>query len=126
VPHAKAYRTGEAPERWHYSGSRRIPPVFLVADDEWTIVTTHAYRKSHKPALGNHGYDNAAKDMRAMFMAAGPAFRHGELQPFANVQLYSLLSYLLNIVPAKTDGSLEVFKSILRTQIQPSQTQTAP
>jgi hypothetical protein len=59
-------------------------------------------------------------------MAAGPAFQHGELKPFANVQLYSLISYLLNIVPAKTDGSLEVFQSILRSQTQSSKKQIAP
>jgi predicted AlkP superfamily pyrophosphatase or phosphodiesterase len=127
VPHAKAYRASEVPERWHFSGSHRIPPVFLLADDEWTI-TTHEYLKGHKLELGNHGFDNTSKNMRALFMAAGPAFQQGTMKPFANVHLYSLFAYLLNISPAQTDGSIDVFKSVLvqRTQTEPSKKILAP
>lgn len=127
VPHAKVYRASETLQRWHYSGSNRIPPVFLLADDEWTI-TTHSYLQSHKFELGNHGFDNDAKDMRAIFMADGPAFQHGSLKPFTNVNLYSLFAYLLNISPAKTDGSLKPFQGVLvpRTQTEPSKKQLAP
>jgi hypothetical protein len=126
VPHAKAYRASDLPERWHYSGSRRIPPVFLLADDEWTI-TTHDVN-SHQFDRGAHGFDNGLKDMHALFMAAGPAFQSGSLKPFANVHLYSLFAYLLNLSPAKTDGSLEVFKSVLveRTETVPSKKMLAP
>jgi hypothetical protein len=127
VPHAKAYHANDGPERWHLSGSHRIPPVFLLANDEWTI-TTHEYLKSHKLELGNHGFDNTSKNMRAMFMAAGPAFQHGAMKPFPNVNLYSLFAYLLNISPAQTDGSIDVFKNMLvqRTQMEPSKKVLAP
>ncbi len=127
VPHTKAYRASDVPERWHFSGSHRIPPAFLVADDEWTI-TTREYMKSHKFEFGNHGFDNSSKDMRAIFIAAGPAFQHGTVKPFSNVNVYSLLAYLLNIVPAQTDGSLSAFKTALvpKTQSQPSRKTLAP
>ncbi len=127
VPHAKVYRAGEVPQRWHFSGSHRIPPVFLVADDEWTI-STHQYLETHKFEYGNHGFDNELKDMRAIFVAEGPAFQPGTIKPFANVNLYSLFSYLLNLSPAQTDGSLKVFQNVLvpRTQTQPSKKELAP
>ncbi len=127
VPHAKAYRAGDVPERWHFSGSHRIPPVFLLVDDEWT-VTTHEYLKGHKLELGNHGFDNASKDMRALFTAAGPAFQHGTMKPFINVDIYSLLAYLLNISPAQNDGSIDVFKAVLveRSETEPSKKALAP
>jgi len=127
VPHAKVYRANDDPARWHFSGSRRIPPVFLVADDEWT-VTTHEYLKGHHLQSGNHGFDNASKNMRALFMAEGPAFQPGTIKPFANVNLYSLFAYLLNLSPAQSDGSIEVFKSVLvqRTQTEPSKKSLAP
>jgi predicted AlkP superfamily pyrophosphatase or phosphodiesterase len=127
VPHAKAYRANEVPERWHFVGSHRVPPAFLLADDEWTI-TTHEYLKGHKLELGNHGFDNTSKNMRALFMAAGPAFQHGTMKPFDNVHLYSLFAYLLNIYPAQTDGSIDVFEKMLvqRTQTEPSKKALAP
>jgi hypothetical protein len=36
------------------------------------------------------------------------------LPPFPNVDVYSLLAYLLNVTPAKNDGTISVFKSVLR------------
>jgi len=127
VPHAKAYHASEVPLRWHFSGSHRIPPVFLVADDEWTI-TTRAYLETHKFEYGNHGFDNDSKNMRAIFLADGPGFQHGTIKPFANVNLYSLFAYLLNLSPAQNDGSLKVFQNVLiqRTQTQPSKKELAP
>src|SRR6185369_1338066 len=128
IPHAKAYLASQMPERWHFSDSPRITPVVVVVDDEWT-VTSREYLDNHKKLdLGNHGFDNAAKDMRALFLAEGPAFEHGTLKPFANVNVYSLLAFLLNIVPARNDGSLEVFRGILnqRTQTQPTRKERAP
>jgi hypothetical protein len=35
------------------------------------------------------------------------------LSPLANVHVYSLMAYLLNLRPAETDGSINVFKSVL-------------
>ena len=127
VPHAKVYHASEVPQRWHFSGSHRIPPVFLVANDEWTI-STHEYLKTHKFEYGNHGFDNDSKNMRAVFLAEGPAFQHGTMKPFVNVNLYSLFAYLLNLSPAQTDGSLKVFQNVLveRTQTQPSKKELAP
>lgn len=127
VPHARVYRANDVPSRWHLSGSNRVPPVFLLADDEWTI-TTHSYLQTHKFEYGNHGFDNDSKNMRAIFLADGPAFQHGTMKPFANVNLYSLFAYLLNVSPAPNDGSIKVFQNVLvpRTQTEPSKKELAP
>jgi hypothetical protein len=59
--------------------------------------------------------------MRAIFLAAGPAFQsHRVLPPFPNVDLYSLLARLLNLTPAPNDGSVKVFRSVLRDDFQPA------
>jgi predicted AlkP superfamily pyrophosphatase or phosphodiesterase len=128
IPHAKAYLASQMPERWHLGDSPRITPVVVVVNDEWT-VTSREYLETHERLdLGNHGFDNTEKDMRAIFLAEGPAFEHGTLKPFSNVNVYSLLAFLLNIVPAKTDGSLEVFRPVLnqRTQTNPTRKERAP
>jgi predicted AlkP superfamily pyrophosphatase or phosphodiesterase len=128
IPHAKAYLASQMPERWHLGDSPRITPVVVVVNDEWT-VTSREYLETHERLdLGNHGFDNTEKDMRAIFLAEGPAFEHGTLKPFSNVNVYSLLAFLLNIVPAKTDGSLEVFRPVMnqRTQTNPTRKERAP
>jgi hypothetical protein len=43
--------------------------------------------------------------MRALFVAHGPAFRHGlRVAEFDNVDVYPLLARLLAIKPAPNDG----------------------
>ncbi|MGZ4789360.1 MAG: alkaline phosphatase family protein [Terriglobales bacterium] len=115
VPHVQAFMTADVPARLHYSDSPRIMPVLLLPDEGWTI-TSQDWVEKH-PGFehgGQHGYDNQAKSMRATFIAAGPAFAsHATLAPFANVHVYSLMAYLLNLRPAETDGSINVFKSVL-------------
>lgn len=112
IPHAKAYTAANMPQRWHYTGNARIAPVIVVADEEWTI-NTREYLASHPVKGGTHGFDNGRKNMRALFIAAGPTIQPGKIKPFANIHVYSLLAYLLNVRPAANDGSIDAFKSVL-------------
>lgn len=115
-PHMKAYRKNDIPKHWHYWGNRRIAPIVLVADEGWTITTKsgrNAWWRSDQG--GNHGYDNQSVSMRALFVGRGPAFRKGAvLEPFENVNVYSLMTHLLSLTPALHDGSLKVFQGALR------------
>jgi predicted AlkP superfamily pyrophosphatase or phosphodiesterase len=116
VPHLTVYTSDTVPQRLHFSGNPRITPVIAVADVGWTI-TSHDYVAKHpdKKYGGDHGYDNAASQMRAIFVAAGPAFKpHRTLPGFPNVDVYPLLAYLLNVVPARNDGNIGVFQPVLR------------
>jgi predicted AlkP superfamily pyrophosphatase or phosphodiesterase len=129
IPHVHAYLTADVPARWHYSDSSRIMPILLVCDEGWLLQSREYVEKHHDfQHGGNHGYDNHDKSMRATFIAAGPAFTaHAVLQPFPNVDVYSLLAYILNLQPAKTDGTINVFKSVLVNRSGgPPRTERAP
>ncbi len=118
VPHLSVYTPDTTPARLHYTGNPRIMPVVAVADVGWTI-TSHDYVAAHphKKYGGEHGYDNAAPEMRAIFLAAGPAFEpHSTLSPFPDVDVYPLLAHLLHLTPAANDGDLDVFKPVLLPQ----------
>lgn len=129
VAHARAYSSSEVPPRWHFSDSPRIQPVLLVANEGW-LIESREYMDKHPKFQhgGNHGYDNRDKSMRATFIAAGPAFAvHATMPPFSNVNIYSLMAYILNLHPAKTDGSLDVFKSVLvKRDEAPKRVERAP
>ncbi len=118
VPHLTVYTPDTVPKRLHFSGNPRITPVIAVADVGWKI-TSHADVAKHPDRKygGDHGYDNAAPEMRAIFVAAGPAFRpHRTLPGFPNLDVYPLLAHLLHVAPAPNDGDMRVFQPVLRPQ----------
>jgi hypothetical protein len=76
----------------------------VLADSLWSIGTRtdpHGY-------TGAHGYDNAFTDMNAIFYAEGPAFKENySAAPFSNVEVYGIITEILGLDPAATDGNLE-------------------
>jgi predicted AlkP superfamily pyrophosphatase or phosphodiesterase len=103
--HAQCWRKSEIPPRLHYGNHERVPAIVCLADLGW-IITTHAdLAKRTHISLGEHGYDNEAPDMRALFIAHGPSFRRGLVVPeFDNVHVYALLARLLGVPAAANDG----------------------
>lgn len=103
--HMQCWRKAEIPTRFHYGTNPRIPPYLCLAETGWQIFPTKA--PEHRIG-GNHGYDNQAPEMRALFIANGPAFRQGTtLAPFENVDVNPLLRRVLGLpTNAAMDGRL--------------------
>ena len=114
-PRMHVFIKDSIPDRWHYRMNKRVAPIVLVADEGWVITSRGEqgyWRRRVKG--GNHGYDNQAHSMRALFIAHGPAFEAGRVvEPFENIQIYNLLCSLLQIVPSPNDGDMRVAKSLM-------------
>lgn len=110
-PHFECWKKGNIPARFHYGTNPRVPPIFCLAETGWEI---EPMRPAQPEIGGNHGYDNMAPDMEALFIAHGPAFRAGALPAFDNVDVYPLLRDLLGLPPkAGVDGTDAVFRRVL-------------
>jgi predicted AlkP superfamily pyrophosphatase or phosphodiesterase len=103
--HGECWRKDELPARFHYGSHRRVPAVICLADLGWRYRSTQV--PQYGPgAQGNHGYDPAAPDMAALFIAYGPAFRAGATLPsFDNVSVYPLVAHLIGVTPEPNDGN---------------------
>ncbi|HEY5618360.1 MAG TPA: ectonucleotide pyrophosphatase/phosphodiesterase [Vicinamibacterales bacterium] len=115
----KVYKRDATPERWHYRDHTRIPPIIGVADEGWQVLRRNAVvalrTRRMGEARGQHGYDPALMSMRALFVAAGPAFKRGVTVPaFENVHIYNALARVLDVTPAANDGSAPVAQRLLR------------
>jgi predicted AlkP superfamily pyrophosphatase or phosphodiesterase len=111
--HLHVVRRAEYWARYHCCGPRSTPPLVLVADPGWGSF----YKGGGRELVGAHGYGNEVRDMHAIFIAAGPDIRKtAQMQPFANVDVYSLLAFLVDVKPAKTDGSIMSMCPILLKQ----------
>lgn len=118
-PHLQVYRKGEVPARWHFNNNPRITPIVLVADEGWSITSREFLRRRAERGTtiwgGAHGYDPALQSMGALFVAAGPGIAQGKVvAPFRNVHVYSLMTHLLGLRPARTSGSIDSVRTMLR------------
>jgi ectonucleotide pyrophosphatase/phosphodiesterase family protein 5 len=112
--HLTCWNKADVPARFHYGANPRVPDVVCAAEVGWLVETRESMRKRHLPLLGEHGYDNAAPQMGALFIAEGSAFKRGiTIPPFENVDVYPLMVSLLGIQGEPNDGRLSDLKPIL-------------
>jgi predicted AlkP superfamily pyrophosphatase or phosphodiesterase len=103
------YRESDIPTKLHYKYPHRTPPILCVANEQAFILG-----EDKKLQSGTHGYNPELKSMRGIFIAYGPAFKIGYTRsPFRNINIYSLLTYILDLKPAHNDGSLKEIKDVL-------------
>lgn len=104
------WKKEDVPERLHYSDNPCISSLVVVVEQGWSLFhsnPTYAFG-------GTHGYDNSNPDMNAIFYAFGPAFKQGYVHPtFANVNFYSIVTAVMNLEPAETDGGVEHIEQML-------------
>lgn len=113
--HMQCARKSQMPAHLHYGTHPRIPALLCLADDGWIITTREYLAKRKRFPGGDHGYDNDDPNMRALFIAHGPAFRRGLMVPeFDNVDVYPLLARLLGIPPQPNDGDFSAVAPMLR------------
>ena len=112
-PHMTCWRKDAIPARFRYGAHPRVPPYLCLAEVGWTIVKT---APAAPFAGGNHGYDHQAPEMRALFVAHGPAFRPGvRLSSFSNTAVAPLLRELLGLPPGQgLDGDATLFRKAMR------------
>ena len=108
--HYACWRKQALPARWHYGTHPRIPAIVCQMDAGWDALWPKKYAAAMQrrdETRGSHGFDPDLPSMRATFIAAGPAFRHGVRLPvFDNVDVYPLLMRLLALPPEPGDGGI--------------------
>lgn len=111
-PNMEIFTKDTMPPRWHWSNNRRIAPLNIVAKNGWWLHT-HSSGTINRVG-GAHGYDNSAVDMTAIVVASGPAFRNDGkmLDLILNIDIYEMISSILDITPAPNNGSLARISSV--------------
>lgn len=110
--HMQCWPKAAIPARFHYGTNPRVAPFLCLAEVGWMIAERLPATERDR---GAHGFDNAAPEMAAVFVANGPAFRRGlRLPAFDNVDVYPLLARLLGITPHPNDGDPATLRRALR------------
>jgi len=111
--HVQCWAKDKIPARFHYGSHPRVPAYLCLAETGWMVLA-----KAPKSGLngGAHGFDFAAPEMAALFVAAGPDIRaKGVMPPFDNVDIEPLLRRLIGLAPrVGADGSAAIFAKVLK------------
>ena len=112
--HMECWRKGDMPARLAYGRHPRVPALVCQAETGW-MIGTRARTDPARIRGGAHGYDNAAPEMRALFIGQGPAFARGVVVPdMDSVDVQPLLGRLLGLVVPAGDGRAGDTAAIIR------------
>jgi predicted AlkP superfamily pyrophosphatase or phosphodiesterase len=117
-PALAVYRSRELPPEYGLANHPRVPPIVGVAQEGWSITSKRDIVRWAQDRLypgGAHGYDNTAKSMQGLFIAAGPRIHSGKrVPPIENIHLYEFMCAVLGLQPAKNDGDPAATRDMLR------------
>lgn len=114
-PHMTCARKDVLPPSLHYGTHPRVPPIVCIAKVGWLILPAPPPPDRPVEAGGAHGYDPAAREMDALFLAHGPAFKAGATLPaFDNIDVYPLVAKLIGVTPRPSDGRIESIAPALK------------
>lgn len=111
------YKLNETPNYWHVKKADDKYNRFgdlLVTPNEGHKVFNLSKRKT---TPGKHGQDNHMVEMRATFIAWGPAFKTGlKIKGFENIHVYPLIAHILGLQydEKAIDGKFSVLAPILK------------
>lgn len=112
IKHLHAFLQGSTPKSLHMGESHHFDDIILIGEKGYCLFKT-------KSALhdfgGTHGYLNSDKQMSALFVGIGNAFKQGYQQDkIDNIDVYDLIAHLLQITPAPNDGHFDHVKKLLK------------
>ncbi|OLY81743.1 putative pyrophosphatase/phosphodiesterase [Smittium mucronatum] len=130
------YLKKDIPKRYIYKYNDRIPPVVVVAKEPYMMRFNSTLYNS--PDLskrssdlekrqsttdvpnGAHGFDNEYQNMRAIFVAHGPAFKSPKtptastnFPPISAIDVYNVVTKLLKVPAARNDGNATIATNML-------------
>lgn len=98
MPHARVYRSDNAPPRLHMRNNPRFGDLVVLPDEGYTVGIGPAGGSS----VGRHGWDPANSKMHGIFLAMGPRIAGGSRIPaFESVHVYPFMARVLGLDPAR-------------------------
>lgn len=115
--HYRVYTPNKLPRKYHFNKKddryNRLGDIVLLADPNYYFH----FNPKTTANPGAHGYDPyQLKDMHAVFLAWGPAFRTDtNIDAFTNIHVYSLLTNMLGLnFDHEIDGDKRLIKKMLK------------
>jgi predicted AlkP superfamily pyrophosphatase or phosphodiesterase len=116
LPHATCYDATTRPAELHFPAGPRIPPYVCLAEVGWSLTSRSYFDATPAHLVGaTHGWAPSASEMHGIFVGRGPHLAEGATHPaFSAVDLYALMTTLLDIPAAPNSGDPAATAGLLR------------
>jgi predicted AlkP superfamily pyrophosphatase or phosphodiesterase len=101
---------GAMPKRFRFGTHRRIPDIVCLSDVGYSVSDN----PDRKGPLGHHGYDPEHPDMHGILIVSGPNIKQAELGLVNNLEVYGLLTKLLDIKAERKTGDTSLPQLLLK------------
>ncbi|HWZ52691.1 MAG TPA: ectonucleotide pyrophosphatase/phosphodiesterase [Granulicella sp.] len=110
-PRFSVYRRADLPAQLHFKSNLREGDPVIVPNGPYILTTNPGGHRM----VGSHGFDpSTMPEMKAIFFADGPDVKPGaKLAPFENINLYPLITHILELKTPPIDGKLNVLAPAL-------------
>ncbi|MGE4232019.1 MAG: ectonucleotide pyrophosphatase/phosphodiesterase [Bacteriovoracia bacterium] len=107
----KVYKRNDIPRSLHYSKSKRIGDLVLIANPGFTFENGKPLKVEK---IGLHGYNPNSVNMHGIFYAKGPQIHSGmKIKSFENIHVYSFIEKILGIDCGKNTSSNSKYTQVL-------------
>jgi len=112
---AQWYNYTSLPKEWHIRKLYQNQPEKLLVQGSEGILIYQNWT-SFLPVPSDHAFDPRLPSIRPLFVAIGPSFENGHKisKPIELVNYYELFMHLVGVKPLDNNGSLDVWRPILR------------
>lgn len=113
----EAMRVENSPTRWHYVHTLHTAPVITLTEPGISLLTNKSF-EIHPELWGDHGFDNQADSMQAIFIAYGNAFRSSPtlIDGIRAVDVYITICTALGVPPSPHNGSTNIANQLVKNR----------
>uniref|UniRef100_A0A915Q4T9 Uncharacterized protein n=1 Tax=Setaria digitata TaxID=48799 RepID=A0A915Q4T9_9BILA len=115
----KIYYKDEVPKEYGYSNNANIGDILLEPEPGYNVRVqcSHDDKEVSKPFHSScHGMDPNHWTMKSILLMKGPMFKQNYqvYKTANNIDLYPLMCYILGVVPAPNNGTLQHMLEVLK------------
>ena len=108
LSHVSCWPKRAMPERFKFGTHRRIPDIVCLSDVGYSVSDN----PDRKGPLGQHGYDPEHPDMHGILIVSGPQIQQVQLGLVNNLEVYGLLTKLLDMKAQKNEGDKSLYQQL--------------
>jgi ectonucleotide pyrophosphatase/phosphodiesterase family protein 5 len=108
LSHVSCWPKRAMPERFKFGTHRRIPDIVCLSDVGYSVSDN----PDRKGPLGQHVYDPEHPDMHGILIVSGPQIQQVQLGLVNNLEVYGLLTKLLDMKAQKNEGDKSLYQQL--------------